>query len=164
MVTGKAAGPNGLSNRILRELPCELSSPFCCLFNPSIRTRTFPISYKEANVCPVPKKAICLLYQTTDQCPCLIPKAKFSKELLSNTCLIIFKIIIYFPLYSLALCRETPPFTNLLFFITLSVRRLILARRFGLFSVTPEKPLTVYGILVFCINFGQLVLQEISKS
>ena len=56
LVTGKAAGPNGLSNRILRELSFELSLPFCCLFNQSLRTSAFPVSYKEANVCPVPKK------------------------------------------------------------------------------------------------------------
>ena len=56
LVTGKASGPNGLSNRILRELSSELSIPFCSLFNQSLRTGTFPATYKEANVCPVPKK------------------------------------------------------------------------------------------------------------
>ena len=55
LVTGKASGPNGLSNRILRELSSELSIPFCSLFNQSLRTGTFPATYKEANVCPVPK-------------------------------------------------------------------------------------------------------------
>ena len=53
---GKAAGPNGLSNRILRELACELSFPYCSLFNQSLRMGKLPITYKEANVCPVPKK------------------------------------------------------------------------------------------------------------
>ena len=48
----KASGPNGLSNRILRELSTKLSIPFCSLFNQSLRTGTFPA----ANVCPVPKK------------------------------------------------------------------------------------------------------------
>ena len=56
LVTGKASGPNGLSNRILRELSSELSNPFCSLFNQSLRTGTFPATYKEANVCPVPQK------------------------------------------------------------------------------------------------------------
>ena len=31
LTTGKASGPNELSNRILRELSCKLSSPFCSL-------------------------------------------------------------------------------------------------------------------------------------
>ena len=56
LALGKASGPNGLSNRILRELSNELSTPFCSLFNQSLRSGTFPTQYKEANVCPVPKK------------------------------------------------------------------------------------------------------------
>ena len=56
LVVGKASGPNGLSNRILRELASQLSTPFCTLFNQSLRTGSFPTPYKEANVCPVPKK------------------------------------------------------------------------------------------------------------
>ena len=56
LVIGKASGPKGLSNRILRELSSELAIPFCSLFNQSLRSGTFPGSYKEANVCPVPKK------------------------------------------------------------------------------------------------------------
>ena len=52
----KATGPNGLSNRILRELSKELSIPYCSLFNQSLRAGIVPSSYKEANVCPVPKK------------------------------------------------------------------------------------------------------------
>ena len=53
---GKATGPNGLSNRILRELSDEISSPYCSLFNQSLDTGDVPSSYKEANLCPVPKK------------------------------------------------------------------------------------------------------------
>ncbi|MCG8034058.1 MAG: reverse transcriptase family protein [Candidatus Thiodiazotropha taylori] len=53
---GKASGPNGLNNRILRELAMQVSSPYCSLFNQSLRQGIFPTTYKEANVCPVPKK------------------------------------------------------------------------------------------------------------
>ena len=53
---GKASGPNGLNNLILRELSSQLASPFCSLFNQSLRLGIMPASYKEANVCPVPKK------------------------------------------------------------------------------------------------------------
>ena len=52
---GKASGPNNLSNRILRELAQEISSPFCN-FNQSINLGSVPSSYKEANVCPIHKK------------------------------------------------------------------------------------------------------------
>ena len=41
---GKASGPNGSSNRILRELSRELSIPFCSLFNQSLRTGNVPTS------------------------------------------------------------------------------------------------------------------------
>ena len=51
----KASGPDGLSNRVLRELSKELSVPYCSLFNQSLRVGTVSSSYKEANVCPVPK-------------------------------------------------------------------------------------------------------------
>ena len=42
LVIGKASSPNGLSNRILRELSSELAIPFCSLFNQSVRLGTFP--------------------------------------------------------------------------------------------------------------------------
>ena len=55
LAVGKASSPNALSNRILREIASEISFPFCSLFNQSLRTGIVPTSYKEANVCPVPK-------------------------------------------------------------------------------------------------------------
>ena len=55
LAVGKASGPNALCNLILREIASEISFPFCSLFNQSLRTGIVPTSYKEANVCPVPK-------------------------------------------------------------------------------------------------------------
>ena len=52
---GKAAGPDGISNRILRELAVKLSYPLCSLFNQSLQTGTFPDSCKLSNVSPIPK-------------------------------------------------------------------------------------------------------------
>ena len=54
--TGKASGPNGLNNRVLKELSKELSTPFCTLFNQSLQCGFFPKTYKDAHVSPVPKK------------------------------------------------------------------------------------------------------------
>ena len=51
----KASGPDGLSNRVLRELSKELSVPYCSLFNQSLRVGIVPSSYKVDNVCTVPK-------------------------------------------------------------------------------------------------------------
>ena len=53
---GKASGPDGISNRILKELSHELSSPYCSLFNQSLPSGIFPSPYKDANVSPVPKE------------------------------------------------------------------------------------------------------------
>ena len=54
--TDKASGPDGLSNRILKELSHEISSPLCSLFNKSLSLGKFPSPYKDANVTPVHKK------------------------------------------------------------------------------------------------------------
>ena len=52
---GKAAGPDGINNRILRELAVELSVPFCSVFNQSLRTGNFPACWKVSHVCPIHK-------------------------------------------------------------------------------------------------------------
>ena len=52
---GKAAGQDGISNRILRELATEPSYILCSLFNQSLQMGTFPNSCKLSNVCLIPK-------------------------------------------------------------------------------------------------------------
>ena len=54
--TDKASGPDGLSNRISKELSHKLSSPLCSLFYKSLSLGNFPSPYKDANVIPVHKK------------------------------------------------------------------------------------------------------------
>ena len=56
LATGKASGPNGLNNRILKELATEISVPLCNLFNLSLQEGIVPDSYKEGNVCSILKK------------------------------------------------------------------------------------------------------------
>ena len=51
--TGKASGPSGINNRILRELSVELSLPLSELFNVSLSTGQFPEPWKQANVSPL---------------------------------------------------------------------------------------------------------------
>ena len=53
---GYAKNPNGQSYRILCELSKELSIPYCSLFYLSLREGIIPSSYKEDNVCTIPKK------------------------------------------------------------------------------------------------------------
>ena len=52
---GKASGPNGLNNKILKELASEISEPLCSLFNYSLSLGSFPSSWKDANISPIPK-------------------------------------------------------------------------------------------------------------
>ena len=54
--TGKAAGPDLISNRILKDLAQPLSSPLKDLFNFSLEKGKFPTIWKQANVTPIFKK------------------------------------------------------------------------------------------------------------
>ncbi len=53
----KAAGPDGVSNRILRECADSLCIPLARLFNFSLTSGVFPSPWKYANVVPVFKKS-----------------------------------------------------------------------------------------------------------
>ena len=55
LADGKASGPNGLNNKILKELASEISEPLCSLFNYSLSLGSFPSSWKDANITPIPK-------------------------------------------------------------------------------------------------------------
>ena len=50
---GKSPGPDGISNRILRELSSPRSRPLCCLFNHSMFKGIFSDIWKEANLSPL---------------------------------------------------------------------------------------------------------------
>ncbi|XP_053387818.1 uncharacterized protein LOC128551202 [Mercenaria mercenaria] len=52
----KASGPDGISNRILREASQQHSGPLCSLFNYSLHSANVPLSWKDANVCALFKK------------------------------------------------------------------------------------------------------------
>ena len=53
---GKAVGPDGINNRILRECSRELSHPLCFLLNHSLSLGIFPATWKDAMVCAIYKK------------------------------------------------------------------------------------------------------------
>ena len=53
---GKAAGPDGINNKVLREASKELSIPLCDLFNQSLDSGILPESWKQAHVSAVFKK------------------------------------------------------------------------------------------------------------
>ena len=52
---GKAVGPDGVSNRILKELANQISEPLTCLFNQSLAKGLVPEDWKIAHVSPIPK-------------------------------------------------------------------------------------------------------------
>ena len=51
----KAVGPDGISNRVLKELSREISSALCGVFYQSLHTCIVPDSFKQAYVSPVHK-------------------------------------------------------------------------------------------------------------
>ena len=51
-----AAGPDGLTPRILKEFEAQLAIPLAILFNKSIRTGEIPEDWRKANVTPIFKK------------------------------------------------------------------------------------------------------------
>ena len=53
---GKAVGPDGLNNRMLREIAHELSVSFCTLVNMSLQLGVVPDIWKVSHVCPIYKK------------------------------------------------------------------------------------------------------------
>ena len=53
----KSTGPDGVSNRILKEAAFSLSYPLADIFNKSLESGIFPSSWKSARVHPVPKGA-----------------------------------------------------------------------------------------------------------
>ena len=66
----KATGPEEISNRVLKELSSELSSPLCSFFNYSLSFGEVPDIFKEAHVCPIPKGGDLSIISITDQFPC----------------------------------------------------------------------------------------------
>ena len=53
---GKANGPDGISNRLLKETYTEIALPLTNLFNISFHLGKVPIAWKESNICPIHKK------------------------------------------------------------------------------------------------------------
>ena len=52
----KAAGPDGINNRLLKQLSKPLSNPLGDLFNSSLEHGKVPTTWKEANITPIFKK------------------------------------------------------------------------------------------------------------
>ena len=53
---GKANGPDGISNRLIKATAIAISQPLAQLFNKSFELGKVPKSWKEANLCPIHKK------------------------------------------------------------------------------------------------------------
>ena len=52
---GKASGPDGINNYILKEVAYQISYPLSQIYNQSLNTSIFPSSWKISNVCPICK-------------------------------------------------------------------------------------------------------------
>ena len=103
----KAVGPDGISNKILRELSVELSLPFCSLFNQSLQTGVFPDCWKRSNVCPIPKSGNRSSISNYRPVSLLCTSEEVLKELFLNTFSIIFNMITFSLLFNLDSYQET---------------------------------------------------------
>ena len=110
---GKAVGPDGISNKILRELSVELSLPFCSLFNQSLQTGVFPDCWKISNVCPIPKSGNRSSISNYRPVSLLCTSEKVFERTFLNTFSIIFNIIIFSLLFNLDSYQETQLLINL---------------------------------------------------
>ncbi len=53
----KAAGPNGITGRVLRSCADQLAGLFTSIFNESLATSVIPTSFKKSVIIPVPKNS-----------------------------------------------------------------------------------------------------------
>ena len=60
---GKAAGPDGITPRVLRTCYSQLASVFTDIFNLSLSLCVVPNCFKKSIIIPVPKKIDCHLYE-----------------------------------------------------------------------------------------------------
>ena len=70
----KAAGPDGVHNKILKSVVDIISGPLAVLFNRSIEETTFPAIWKKANVTPIYKKGekhLCKNYRPISLLSCI---------------------------------------------------------------------------------------------
>ncbi len=53
----KAAGPDGITGRVLRSCADQLAGLFTSIFNESLATSVFPTPFKKSVIIPVPKNS-----------------------------------------------------------------------------------------------------------
>ena len=54
--SGKAPGPDGIANWVLKEYADILASPISTLLNVSYNEQKLPLAWKRANIIPIPKE------------------------------------------------------------------------------------------------------------
>ncbi len=89
--TSKANGPDGVSNRVLKECADSLSIPLTDLFNKSMSEGVFPTLWKLSNISPVYKKAFRYLkenYRPVSLLPCM---SKIMERIVYNAMYNFFK-------------------------------------------------------------------------
>ena len=87
---GKLSGPDGINNRILKELSSPLSRPLSHLSNYSMSKGIFPDIWKEANVSPLFKKDDPSSVSNYRPISLLNTIGKVMEKLFTNTCLTSF--------------------------------------------------------------------------
>ena len=102
----KAAGPNGIGPRMIKEAGVAIVPSLARLFNLSIESRKFPCQWKIANVIPVHKKGSRQDVSNYRPVSLLCITGKCFEKLFSNICTISCMITCYLVSGNLALLQE----------------------------------------------------------
>ena len=81
----KATGPDGVSNKLLKSTATSMAEPFSLLFSKSMENATFPDSWKEANLTPVPKSSLLNIKTNFRPISLLACLSKVMERLVFNT-------------------------------------------------------------------------------
>ncbi len=88
----KANGPDGISNRVLKECSDSLAIPLTDLFNKSMDEGVFPSLWKMSNVSPVYKKAFRYLKENYRPVSLLSCMSKIMERIVYNALYNFFKV------------------------------------------------------------------------
>ena len=144
----KAVGPDGISNRVLKELSRVISPALCGLFNQSLHTGIVPDSFRQAYVSPTHKG--CDPFEISNYRPILL-LSRLDKAFER----LIFKYVYYHFLENNILTSFQSGFRSgdstvnqLSIYITLSAKLKMRVKKLERFSAKLIKHLTVFGMLV----------------
>ena len=157
---GKASGPNGLNNRVLKELSKELYLPLCSLFNQSLNYGVLPASYKIAHVSSITKKGDLSVTSNYRPISLLNAEGKVFERLVFEHLFNHLQNNNILSSHQSGLIPGDSTVNQLTYLYHTFCEALDAEGKFELFSATPARHLTVSGMQALFTNSGLLVSRE----